>query len=174
MQHRFVIVRDNREKKPLIFPRSLVTLVRPKPLTFTTVLLGLRKERLDKYHADMKKGDYYLEGFPHCTVIERKGSIDEVTTNVFTTHRRKLFIEELAYLRDRCADPILLFEGSTQTVITQGFSKTPAGVAFDGLLDLLHEYKMRWFLLPSDSKGSRLATGEVAARLLLRGAINHG
>jgi hypothetical protein len=149
-------------------------LERPRPLKYTTVRLSIDKQRLDQYHPQMKKGDYFLDGFPHATVIERKGSIDEITTNVFNSHRRDLFIEELEYLKARSAHPVLLCEGSPRTILTQGHSKTPAGVALDGLLDLLHRYGITLFLLASESRPARAAMGEFAARLLIRGALQYG
>ena len=164
MKTRYTIVRDTREKKPLIFPPYLPTLIDPVQRTHTTVQLTTVERR-------MKTADYYVEGHPGAVCIERKGALDEIANNVLTTTGRRRFIAELERLQETCFYPYLLFEGSVSK-LTKPTKRNPSPhLAIDALLDLLLSYNVPLLLLPSGSDTQRRRVGELAARLLIRGAI---
>lgn len=164
MRSRYTIAIDTREKKPLIFPPYLPTLIDPVQRTHTTVQVGhVAKE--------MKTADYYVLGFPEAVRIERKGHLDEISKNVLTKTGRRRFIAELERLQECCRSPYLLFEGSAATLARPTKRNPNPHLGVDGLLDLLLSYNVPLLLLPSGSDTQRRRVGELAARLLIRGAI---
>lgn len=170
MKRQFTLIQDDREKKPLIFPSHLICA--DENLRQCTVRLTTKKERLDAAHPELAKADYYIRGHPHAVVIERKGSIAEVATNTLVPRRRRNFIDELAYLADHCSRPVLLFEGTARSLLATSRHCPNPEVACDALLDLLLRYRIGFLLLPNGSSACRRATGELAARLLIRGTLN--
>lgn len=170
MKRHFTIIQDDREKKPLLFPTHLICA--DENLKQCTVTLTIEEERLDAAHPELAKADYYVRGHPDAVVIERKGSIREVSANVLNKRRRRLFIQELAYLHDHVRRPILLFEGTPSTILTANRYCPNPEVALDALLDLLLEYRIGFLLLANGSLPARRAMGELVARLLIRGTLN--
>lgn len=168
---------DDREKKPLVFPKHIVCLDTSRPIytkpTTTVTLLNVT-ERLNGAHPECHKGDYYMKGYPNAVVIERKGSIQEVSENCLSRRRRNNFIAELRYLQNTCTHPILLMEGVPRTILSSSMYCPVPEVAVDALLDLLMQHRIQFLLIPNSSTGARRAMGELAARLLIRGALNYG
>jgi ERCC4-type nuclease len=164
MRSRYTIVVDTREKKPLVFPAFLPSLIDAIQRTHQTVQLGtVRKE--------MKTADYYVLGFPEAVVIERKGHLDEVAKNVLTSTGRRRFVAELERLKDGVRWPYLLFEGTASTLARPTKRNPSPHIVVDALLDLLLAYNVPMLLLPSGSDTQRRRVGELAARLLVRGAV---
>jgi len=164
MRSRYTIGIDTREKKPLIFPRFLPSLIDAIQRTHTTIQLATVPLK-------METADYHVVGFEDAVVIERKGSLDEISKNVLTTTGRRRFTAELGRLRDRCKWPYLLFEG-TATTLARPTKRNPSPhLGTDALIELLLAYNVPLLLLPSGSAPQRLRVGELAARLLIRGAI---
>jgi hypothetical protein len=164
MRSRYTIATDTREKKPLRFPPFLPTLIDALGRTHTTVQVQTVKRT-------METADYHVVGFEHAVVIERKGSLDEISKNVLTRRGRMNFIAELERLQARCWRPYLLFEGSATTLARPTKRNPSPHLGTDGLIDLLLAYNVPLLLLPSGSDTQRLRVGELAARLLIRGAI---
>jgi len=162
MKTQWTVVRDSREKKPLAFPKNLVVL--DKIGRSTTIRLW---EETDTLY----KGDYYLRDHEHDGIVERKYTIDEMTINLFSYHRRKLFIKELDYLSERSKVPYVLLDGSPRKFLTPTKRQPYPGVVFDALFDLILPRKIGLLIIPSDTLSARRAMGEIVARLLIRSAL---
>lgn len=166
-----VILSDTREKCPLLFPSHLV-LLDPKynggyGKTLTMPLHVVRQT--------LKTGDYVLQGYERSVLIERKGSISELAKNIFNPDDRARFIRELVRLREECAHPIVLFEGSLKKLLTPTARVQTPGPVVDSLLRLLAEYRVEFHTFdPGTTPDGRRRMGELVARLLVAGAISHG
>jgi hypothetical protein len=112
----------------------------------------------------MKTGDYALDG--GAAVVERKGSLDEITQNLLTPDGRRRFAECCRRLRDETARPLLLLEGLVGTPIIKPGKPHP-GLAIDSLMRILQEYAIGLMVLPTSTAGQRRAAGEWAARWLI-------
>lgn len=176
MKRSWTVIIDTREQKPLSFPETLMVLDParlPTKSAGSLVRLSIRHEALSRKHKEVQYADYYLDGFPDRVIIERKGSVSEVALNCLNAVRRKRFVEELKYLKDRCKYPYLLLEGSYYKLLTSTKHIKYPGIAIDALTELLMEYRIGQIVLPSNTPSARLATGEWAARLMIRGALTN-
>ena len=176
MKRSWEIIIDTREQKPLMFPETLMVLDParlPTKSAGTLVRVSTRSEALSRNHPEVKFADYYLDGYPTQVIIERKGSVSEVALNCLNPVRRKRFVEELKYLKARCKYPYLLLEGSYYKLLNSTKHIKHPGLAVDALTTLLMEYRIGQVVLPSNTPSARLATGEWAARLMIRGALTN-
>jgi hypothetical protein len=164
MKRGYTIAVDTRERKPLTFPPYLPVMVDPIRRTHTTVAVQTVSVRLET-------ADYHVVGAERGVVIERKGSLDEVCKNVLSSRGRRNFIAELKRLQDCCRWPYLLFEGTPSTLARPTKRNPSPHLGTDALLDLLLGYNVPMLLLPSGSPTQRRRVGELAARLLIRGAL---
>ena len=167
MKREVTIVVDDREKKPLAFPSTLIFLDPSKLPTHkkqTTLKINVEKARI-------KTADYLLKGDPTVGGIERKGSISEIAQNCLTTDGRRKFVDCLKRLKDNFKYPILLFEGEIHKVQSARIHipgpKFNPGIAVDALMRLTLEYEVPIYLMPCTTIAQRRATGEWAARLLI-------
>lgn len=120
------------------------------------------------------EGRYVLEGHRHTVIIERKRGIDEIANNCLVPWRRKLFENELMRLRQGWRHPILFLEGDHSTYLTPTRHNPKPGLVLDAFLDLMVAYDIPVHLLRMSSIAHRRASGEWAARLLIRGAMSNG
>jgi ERCC4-type nuclease len=89
-----MILVDEREKKPFTFPEHIVCLDPTKePWAQRGVTIRLRTQK-----RTLKTGDYAIDG-SNC-VVERKGSINEITQNLLTQDGRRRFSDCCKRLRD--------------------------------------------------------------------------
>ena len=167
MQRDWVIIQDTREKKPLLFPKTLAmwdpatSADRPRNIR---VNLHVIREKLDT-------ADYALQGHDKSTLIERKGSLREITKNCFHFKDRQRFLDCIKRLRDSCDNPILLLEG-TPTLMLKPTKEVPKPhFSVDALLRILMEYKIGFWFIPSTTIANRRAAGEWTARALINGAL---
>lgn len=79
MTHDLVVIHDDREKHPLLFPRVLYW--KPRDRTYVWSV-SWDSERLDT-------ADYYIKGHKKKTVVERKASVNELVTNLFGPARKQ-------------------------------------------------------------------------------------
>jgi hypothetical protein len=171
MKKEITIVVDDREKKPLAFPSTIVFLDPSKMPTHkkqTTIRIHTEKARLNT-------ADYLLKGDPTVGGIERKGSISEIAQNCLTNDGRRKFVDCLKRLRDEFSKPYLLFEGDIHKIQSAkihipGPPFNP-GIAVDSLMRLTLEYDVPIYLMPCSTIAQRRATGEWAARLLINTAL---
>jgi ERCC4-type nuclease len=169
----FTLVYDSREKLPLKFPNTMRVLDphRPCPPKSYLVVLKKSKQRLDEHHAQLNKGDYFIEGYPDRVVIERKRGIDELAMNCLNPRRRSRIVDEMKYLAGRCEYPVWFVEGTPTTLLRGSRRVDNPGIAIDALTGLLYRYRIPMWLINTNTPAQRLAAGEMAARLLLRGVI---
>jgi ERCC4-type nuclease len=163
MRREYTILIDEREKKPLRFPAHLPLWDDHSPATAavkTTVRLHTRTTRL-------LTGDYQLEGYPHTVICERKGSLDELSTNLLTPNGRRKFIAELVRLREECLRPVILLEGTPLSLMDTQRAGSDAIVARDALLRACLEYNVQLLLVPSSTSAHRDAAAIWLASLLI-------
>lgn len=156
----YTILVDEREKKPLTFPEYIVCLnpgKDPCHQTGTTVRLITQKRT-------MKTGDYKIDGHP--ALLERKGSISEISQNLLTSEGRRRFTECCRRLRDESPCPAVMLEGLV--IMPEVIAGKPhPGLAIDALLRILNEYRIQLLVLPTSTAGQRRAAGEWTARWLI-------
>ena len=165
MQRSFVIVQDTREKLPLLFPKRLVVLDDTRPAhekKAITVELHTVRQKLPT-------GDYVLTGSESTCIVERKGSLLEISKNVLDKKDRERFVRELVRLREETTHPVLVLEGSPAQLL----DSREGSIAVDALIRLLQEYGVELLLLPSGITKHRRALGEWVARLLINRTL-HG
>lgn len=160
MKKEYTILVDEREKKPLTFPEYIVCLnpgKDPCHQTGTTVRLITQKRT-------MKTGDYKIDGHP--ALLERKGSISEISQNLLTSEGRRRFTECCRRLRDESPCPAVMLEGLV--IMPEVIAGKPhPGLAIDALLRILNEYRIQLLVLPTSTAGQRRAAGEWTARWLI-------
>jgi ERCC4-type nuclease len=163
----YTIIRDHREKRPLLIPAHIVLLRPDLPPTAQTGFTA----SLTVVEEELETADYLLKGHESLTIIERKGALDEVATNCLTTSGRRKFADVCRRLRDACSDPVLLLEGDAR-FFTQPTARTPEpAFARDALQRLLMEYQIELMLMPKDTIEHRRANGEFAAARLINGTM---
>ena len=159
MQRKFVVIQDTREKLPLLIPKRLVMLDDTRPAhekKAITVELHTVRQKLPT-------GDYVLSGSESTCIVERKGSLLEISKNCLHGGDRKRFVRELVRLREETSHPVLVLEGSPSQLL----DGNEGSLAVDALIRLLHEYGCELLLLPSGIAKHRRALGEWVARLLI-------
>jgi len=158
---------DSREQKPLVFPKSIAWVGDGRE---TQISLSLRVVRLDY-------GDYALEGYEDCGVVERKGSLSELFSNLFTTDLGRQ-AKSFRKLVDYCMYPYLLLEGNPAALYrtAKDYRGVPEelrepGYVVDVLLRTLGAYGIQLLWLGgARSQAAKRVTGDVVLRLLLRHA----
>ena len=165
MQRKFVVIQDTREKLPLLLPKRLVmlddTVPAPEKKMVTVELHTVRQK--------LPTGDYVLSGSESTCIIERKGSLLEISKNLFDKKDRERFVRELVRLREETTHPVLVLEGSPAQLL----DSREGSIAVDALIRLLQEYGVELSLLPSGITKHRRALGEWVARLLINRTL-HG
>ena len=165
MQRKFVVIQDTREKLPLLLPKRLVmlddTVPAPEKKMVTVELHTVRQK--------LQTGDYVLSGSESTCIIERKGSLLEISKNLFDKKDRERFVRELVRLREETTHPVLVLEGSPAQLL----DSREGSIAVDALIRLLQEYGCELLLLPSGITKHRRALGEWVARLLINRTL-HG
>lgn len=99
---------DNREKYPVLFPKTLVC-------------WELGKRHMINITAKIAKldaGDYLLEGYETLCIIERKGSASEVITNLFTKDQTRQ-AKSFAKLKNACDHPTIMLEMTPAQLATK-------------------------------------------------------
>ena len=114
-------------------------------------------------------GDYVLSGSESECIIERKGSLLEISKNLFDRKDRERFVRELVRLKEETSHPVLVLEGSPAQLL----ESHEGSIAVDALIRLLQEYGVELLLLPSGITKHRRALGEWVARLLINRTL-HG
>lgn len=163
----FVILIDDREKLPLKFPPLLPSLqadVEPHHERTTTLVIRTKS-------AHLKTGDYCLQGYESCCIIERKYNLRELQKNLLTTRGFRNFRAECQRLHDECRFPILLFEGALEDLLKPTIHVPEPWKVADALFDLTARYNIQLLGLRSSSVYQRQRTGEAAARLMIRAAF---
>jgi hypothetical protein len=165
----WTILKDSREKKPLIFPSTLCFLddqLPPTRLKSTTVQVHV-------VEATMKTGDYALMGHETDVLIERKGSLREIAGNCLTKDGRRRFIAQVDRIKSECQKPYLMLEGTPQDMLKPCSNVPKPFLALDAFQRILIEREVPILLLPGNTVSARRALGEWVARLLINGTFSH-
>lgn len=155
----FTIMVDSREKIPLRFPKSL-ELFDVKIGKVRRVLLETRVDRLDA-------GDYTLKGFEGQVVVERKGSLREIYTNLLTgdAGRQVRAFDKLRQVEARA----LFLEMPPTDVVAKPSQEVPSpGGAFSLLMQMCRHFGMDVLWAPSlKSSQSKIISGTLVAHYLI-------
>ncbi|HCT51577.1 MAG TPA: hypothetical protein DF712_03875, partial [Balneola sp.] len=115
----------------------------------------------------LETGDYQLQEDPMGTVIERKGSLSELSKNCITKDNKR-FLSALDRLAE-ARNPILMAEGTpTNFLRPQRYVEKPE-IVLDCLLKFLQERKIQLLLMPTGARCHRQAFSDWCARLLING-----
>lgn len=128
---------DGNEQNDLQFPESLVLNWKGQ-----SALIEVKKR---KFRFDT--GDYYLEGYKEVCIAERKGSLSELHTNLFTADETR-FRKAVRRLVGACAVPILWLDIPHAGLWTPtDYVDDPAEVV-DKLLRTVREFGLTFFWVP--------------------------
>lgn len=161
---------DNREKKPLPFPK-VIDLWDPRT---RPPRASLMRAAIQTQSVTLETADYRLAAFPQLCVIERKGHLQELYSNLVPRKGRTLFIDELKRLRDQCRYPYVLLEGTPHGLMTDNRRTSPhydPNLVRDLLLEATLLHGVQILILPSSTPSQRRALAEWVAALLIRPAI---
>ena len=168
----YIILVDNREKIPLLFPSHIVMLCR-------NCVPHARKARtiqVTTEPAHLKTGDYALQGNLARILVERKRDFSELARNCLTLDGRRKFSDECKRLANECDHPVLLVEGSIPQLLRtyRPYTNESPWLAVDAYQRLCLEWGIETVYLPSSSTAQRRVVGEFIAHLLINGAHTHG
>ena len=160
---------DNREKKPLIFPKNI----------FVPATPGGRKRRpieISPISIRLPTGDYRLKDYPDLCIIERKAGQDELITNL-TTKDYKRFYNMLKRLSKEAQYPVLLVEATPNMLAAtpknynnplRGVCELDSSFMLHKLALLLSEFRVSLMLAgQSRSIAQRRNLGKFVAHLLV-------
>lgn len=99
---KLIIEIDTREKRPLLFPAFLRT---PKE-TFI----------VETHRVCLPAGDYRLRNYPDVSIVERKGSVEELAKNLLTADSKRQS-RAFAKLLAACSKPYLLIEAPISSIM---------------------------------------------------------
>jgi hypothetical protein len=147
------IIADTREQKPLLFPRTI-------RLQGGARLLKVVRSKLDL-------GDYAIQGAEGGCVIERKGSIAEISKNTLDGRdaaRQRAAFDRLA----QAAAPIILIEQSVGDLMRVNKYAEDPGLAMDILLrEAMSRGIQVWFVGNCGMPSKRRMVGELVARAMV-------
>lgn len=153
MKREWTVVADTREKRALPLPSTLVvrdwSTFHPQERMVTV--------RIHSREQTMVTGDYYLDGYSHECLVERKGSVRELATNLLDSKDRVRFFEQLRRLRDQTRVPILFVEGDPLSWDQKRTDGVDPLLVRDCLLQAQHWYGVQLVMLPCNSVGARRA-----------------
>ena len=124
-------------------------------------------------------GDYLLKDWPHLGVVEKKGAMTELFSNLFTKDKVRAH-KAFKRLSDAAKHPYLLIEGSPAemarsiTGMKMGKIKIDdPGFIWDRLWEVLHKYNFSLVWCGgTNCAGSRRIIGELMLRAMLRDVVN--
>jgi hypothetical protein len=151
-----VLITDKREKNPYVFPKGFI---------FT----HQRKDHfieIEGSRAELVTGDYALQGFEGHAAVERKGSWNELATNLMT---RDSWRASAAFTRLLALPHSLL---ALSFPVTSKVSAVrldfPAYRVYDEFIKFTIARRVNWCCLPTGgSIASAVAAGEFLARWLV-------
>lgn len=183
----YTLIQDNREKKPLPFPRRIDLLCPEWPAKFSVAKVDIDVKRARVPEADYLIAQYpdlinpdvvTMEGFSKSIIIERKASVLELANNLLaTSHRRARLREILTVMREGWAYPVLLVEGGLSSLYNPKGAHVlphPPRAVVDALMRVCFEAGVILELVPSGIGKQRYLLGEHVARRLINGKITHG
>jgi len=165
----WLIHQDKRENIPFIFPDHVVILS-PTSLPAKRVA---ETHTIRWQRAHLPTGDYLLPSHPRCIIIERKRDLAELVSNCLTNNGRRKFADECKRLRDECQHPVLFVEGTLAHLLRTARSVLSCDpwLVVDAYQRLCFEYGIETFHVPCNSAAQRREAGELAAHILINGAL---
>jgi len=145
-----------------------------------TVIIKTEKKCLDA-------GDYALKGYEHVCLVERKGSMGELSKNLLSPDRGR-FNKAFGLLMETCEEPVLLLDFSIASAMRPNRYCPNPTKTMDALLQLISQKipsgtsgtcygkKTRFGVLWSNGSrahGPRRVLGETIARLMLHHALEY-
>lgn len=158
---------DKQEKIPVLFPSVCWYHPTRQDKTPRCIRLKVEVVKLDA-------GDYRLANYPECCIIERKGSLRELSGNLHTADYGR-FRRALERLRASCSHPYLLIDESFSAMVTASRDPTECR-APEQVMDALNRelIRMRIPLLwigGVRSTRTRTRMGDYLVRLMLAHAL---
>lgn len=153
------ILVDTREQKPLPLPKTVKWSEVGRP----PKLIEIRQEA-----SKLDAGDYVIKGAEKTCVIERKGNINELRTNLQTRDRPRA-IRAFQRLCEATANPILALDFP----LTQCLYKGDRAEVFTRLAQLCAEYRLQ-ILSVGGGLNARHALSDLIVRVLLAYYFNKG
>jgi len=152
------ILIDSREQRPLLFP-STVEWHRVRGRKPHTIFVKTKRVALPA-------GDYVLEGYDEA-IIERKGSLRELASNLLSDDHRRA---KAAFLKlvEATDHPYLLLDCDLGELMTPSANVPDAKIVLDCLLDLTQGMGIRLLIVGGcKAAPARRRLGEFVIRLLL-------
>ncbi len=153
------VIVDRNEQKPLRFSKTLKW-YRNRDSVGQIVVVGTQRKVLST-------GDYCLKGFEECCIIERKGSLQELSANLLGEDYVRA-MTAFKRLSDATEHPYLLVECTTTDLRTPTrWVHEPARVV-DSLCSLMERLKLRLILCGKCVTVKQKRTvGDLMLRLML-------
>ncbi len=113
---RLTVLVDSREKFPLLFPASVLWYPTRAARPFYII-------HIDQKVVELPAGDYALKGYEHTCIIERKGAMTELMTNLCSKDYAR---SHAAYQRlvDTTAHPYLMLEETPAGMLPNSYPST--------------------------------------------------
>ncbi len=154
------VLKDSREKRPLLFP--------------STIRWKGQALRVQATTKKMDEGDYCLEGMEDICLIERKAGLREIHGNFFTKDmkRAKKAFDRLAKATKH---PILLLESGIDDLLTPTVRFPRPGPLVQRLVDACTERRIEFLLVGRCLfPKRRRQVGELIVRFMLSYAAQYG
>lgn len=163
---KLIVQIDSREKYPLIFPANL-QIDNPNNC-YKKIIIPVYSEVVT-----LSTGDYRLKQFPECCVVERKGCLKELYTNLYSP--KDQIRQAKAFRKLRAVEhPYLMIEASPRTMLVHKsphYTVTPASF-MHRLTLVVVKYRLHPLLVPrSNTPQARRALGEFILHLMLNHAL---
>lgn len=157
-----ILITDQREKTPLIFPEHLVVLKdSDQPTRGATHTVRITTER-----RTIAEGDYALAGCEHLGLVERKAHMKELMENCLSDDRPR-FLRSIERLAASCKYPLLLLEGDPFYLLSPDAHFKDPAIAFDALTRILAKHRISWAVVSTNTPSRRRVVGEMVARYLI-------
>jgi hypothetical protein len=155
----YTIIVDTREGRPLHFPATLEV--------YDRLLCKITKVTLQEKKVGLSEGDYSLEGFESQVVVERKGSLREIYSNLLTNdvHRQLKVFQRLQNIPHRA----LFIETPPSQILAKPSAEVPhPGAAMSILVQMCRVYHLDLLWMPpATSATAKLVGGTLVAHYLI-------
>lgn len=158
------VLADSREKNPLVFPTYLSIFGGGDP---TKAPPDKARLRIITERTALQTADYALKDMPDGTLIERKGSLEEIFACCLTARDRSRFESQLDRLAAESKDPVLFLEGDPTHLRTSTKRSPHPDAAMDELLFLLRQRNIELLIAQTDTMARRRAAAELVLRRML-------
>lgn len=163
MKREWTILVDSREKRALPLPSTME--VRDWSTFYPRD--GMVTVRIHTKEVALITGDYCVEGHSRDCLIERKGSLTELSKNLRDSVDRVRFFKQLERLRDESDHPVLFVEGDPLSWGTKRTDGIDPFLLRDCLFQAQHRFGVHLVLLPCNSASARREAAKWLVALLL-------